>query len=283
MPKPTDRTHDYHSQATILEGKLRLPLIQEIKPQAYAHLQEEGGYKSEHSCGYQLEGIISFSAAHTQVAGNRSTKSDQGWTTITTTVVEKLNVLEVVTADRVVGQIITEHPLDGYVPRINFLGTHFENLRIAGHPVNLKLDLNLFGAKPANDAAYTKDPGFLDRVGGQHKRVRQHQDLPAEVLARYNQLPGTAESSTAAQEIVECSLVNQAEGSFPGPSFGHVIIIPDFGTITLARVTLTHEDFEKGIPKRTTVRLTMVDLKLGCAIDGDVPIGTGSTNGTTHP
>jgi hypothetical protein len=282
MPEPTDRTHKYHSEATILEGNLRLPLVQEIKPQAFAHLHEDGGYKSEHAADYKLEGVISFGSAHTQVAGNRSTKTNQGWTTITTTVVEKLNVLEVVTADRVVGQTITEHPLEGYVPRISFLGTHFENLRIAGHPVNLKLDLNIFGNKPANDLAYTKDSGFIDRVSAQHKRVRQHQDLPSEVLARYNQLPSTTETSTATQEIVECSLVSQAEGPFPGPCFGHVITIPDFGTITLARVTLTH-DFEKGVPKRTTVRLTMVDLKLGCVIDGDVPIGTGSTNGSTHP
>ncbi len=58
--------------------------------------------------------------AYTQVAGNRSTKSGQGWTTLTTSVIEGLNVLDVVTADRVVGQTITEHPLEGYVPSDQF-------------------------------------------------------------------------------------------------------------------------------------------------------------------
>jgi len=64
-------------------------------------------------------------------------------------------VLDVLTADRVVGQIITEHPLVGYVPIISFLGTRFENLRIAGHPVELDLDLNILGDKPARPTALT--------------------------------------------------------------------------------------------------------------------------------
>ena len=80
-------------------------------------------------------------------------------------------------------------------------------------------------------------------------------------------------------------MVNHADGAYPGLSFGHVITIPDFGKITLAKLTLTHEDFkqETGIPEKTTVRLTMIDLQLGCAIAGGVPIGTGSTNGGTKP
>ena len=64
-----------------------------------------------------------------------------------------------------------------------------------------------------------------------------------------------------------------------------MITIPDFGTIILAKLTIKHEDFNKksGVPKKTTVRLTMVDLHMGCMADGDVPVGTGSSNGTTEP
>ena len=58
-----------------------------------------------------------------------------------------------VTADRVVGQTITEHPLVGYVPSISFLGTRFENLRIAGYPVEVEFDHGIFGPKPIDDAA----------------------------------------------------------------------------------------------------------------------------------
>jgi hypothetical protein len=192
-----------------------------------------------------------------------------------------LNILDVLTADRVVGQIITEHPLVGYVPSISFLGTRFENLRIAGHPVNLDLDLHILGARSEDDAPYTTDPGLIGRVGRQYDRIGEHNDLPADLSERYNRLSSTLGSP----EAVECSLVNGASGGYSGKSFGHVIDIPDFGKITLAKLTVQHEDFkhDTSVPKTTTVRLTMVDLKLGCVISGGGGLGSGSSNGGTHP
>ena len=51
-----------------------------------------------------------------------------------------------------------------------------------------------------------------------------------------------------------------------------MITIPGFGTITLAKLTVKHEDpHEKtGVPKKTTFTLTMIDLKLGCVIEGSI-------------
>jgi hypothetical protein len=275
------RTHHYHADATILSGHLRLPLVHEISSQARGTLPEEGGYISQRSEDFRLEGVLSFRSAYTQVAGNRSTKPGQGWTTLSTTAVEGLNVLDVLTADRIVGQIITEHPLEGYVPSINFLGTRFENLRIAGHPVALDLDLNILGSKPANDASYAQESGVASRIKSQCASALESDGLPLELRERYNRLISTLGSS----EAVECSIVNRATGGYPGRSFGHVIDIPDFGKIAFGRVTVTHEDPKPGTetPRKTTVRLTMVDLHLGCAIDGEVPIGSGSTNGGTMP
>ncbi|MGA2217144.1 MAG: hypothetical protein ABSG51_03610 [Terracidiphilus sp.] len=281
MSEANGRQHLYNADAKILEGHLRIPLIQDIKPQAPATLTEKGGYVAQQLEDYWLESVISFKHAYTQVAGNPDPKPGHGWSTLSTTVVEGLQVLEVLTADKVVGQIITEHPLEGYVPSISFLGTRFENLRIAGHPVKLDLDLEIFGPKPANDGAYTHEPYFLKRVSSQYNRILEHENLPEDLLERYKQFSADLGKS----EAVECSLVNHAAGSYPGPSFGHVIRIPNFGTITLAKLTVTHENpkQETGVPTKTTLRLTMLDLKLGCAIDGDIPIGGGGTNGTTVP
>jgi hypothetical protein len=80
-------------------------------------------------------------------------------------------------------------------------------------------------------------------------------------------------------------LVNQASGGYPGLTFGNVLRIPNFGTINLAKVTVTHEDFKDGtnVPETTTVRLRMIDLELGCAVSGHGGVGTGSTNGKTVP
>jgi hypothetical protein len=63
-----------------------------------------------------------------------------------------------------------------------------------------------------------------------------------------------------------------------------VITVPGFGTITLAKLTVKHEDQHETtkVPKKTTFTLTMIDLKLGCAIEGDIPIGGGTSNGGGH-
>lgn len=275
------RTHRYNAEATILSGHLRLPLVQQIEPQAHSHLREEGGYISERSEGYRLESVISFRSAYTHVAGNRSTKPGQGWTTIATTVVEGLNVLEIVTADRIVGQTITEHPLEGYVPSVSFLGSRFENLRIAGHPVELDLDLNILGPKPGNDTPYSRHDGPLGRIRSQYERILGHSHLPDNLAAQYNRLNAALGNA----ETLECSLVNQASGRYPGLTFGHKVRVPDFGEIALARLSVEHEEPHPGSgnPRKTTVRLTMIDFNFGCAIDGGASVAGGSNNGQTYP
>jgi hypothetical protein len=275
------RTHLYNAHATILSGSLSLPLVQEIKPQARVELPREGGYLCQRAENYRLEGVISFRSAYTQVAGNRSTKPGQGWTTLTTTAIEGLNILDVLTADRIVGQTITEHPLVGYVPSVNFLGTRFENLRIAGHPVSLDLDLDILGSKPSNDISYSQEPGVIERTSAQYKRILDNGSLPAQLRERYNQHL----SAVGSPEKVECSLVNRASGGHPGQSFGHLIDIPDFGKIVLGKLTVTSEDFNPNTksPKKTTIQLTMIDLELGCAVAGGGSLGSGSTNGGTLP
>ncbi len=275
------RKHQYNAEATILSGSLTLPLVQEIRAQARIALPDSGGYISQHADNYRLEGVLSYRSAYTQVAGNRSTKPGQGWTTLTTSVIEGLNVLDVVTADRVVGQTITEHPLEGYVPSVNFLGSRFENLRIAGHSVALDINLNILGSKPANDAFYAHDPGVSGRVASQYKHLLGHNDLPDDLRERYNRLS----SSLRGAESVECSLVNQVAGSFPGRSYGHIIDIPDFGKVVLGKLTVTSDDVKPGTqtPRKTTIKLTMIDMEFGCAIAGGVGFVGGSTNGGTLP
>jgi hypothetical protein len=279
MPKVKERTHKYDAETMVLSGHLVLPVSQKIEPQAHTKLPENGGYFSQRLDGYRLESVISFRSAYSHVSGNKSNKTGGGWNTLTTTVVEGLNVLEVLTADRVVGQTITEHPLEGYMPSISFLGTRFENLRIAGYPVKMEFDYDIFGPRPINDLPYVKDAGVVSRVSRQYDRILRNKNLPAALQERYNQLSSTLGGS----EEVECSLVNRVAGLFPGSIFGNVITVPGFGTITLAKLTVKHEDpHEKSkVPRKTTFTLIMIDLKLGCVIEGEIPIGGGTTNGGT--
>jgi hypothetical protein len=283
MPDAVKRTHSYHAEAEVLKGNLRLPLVQEIKSQSNAKLAEAGGYLAQHETDYRLESVMSFNAAHTHVAGNPGLKPGHGWTTLASSAVEGLNVLNVVTADRVVGQVSLDYPAEGYVPAITFLGTQFVNLRIAGHPVKVEIDLDLFGSKPDEDGPYTKTPGLLAKVAGQHAKVREHPNLLQDLLKRYT---GVSTEATE-QQAIECSIVKKLDcgdgGAFPGTCHGHVIYVPGFGTIILGAVRLEHSKFEDGVFKKTLVQLTMIELKMGCIAEGETRVSSLVTNGMTKP
>lgn len=272
---PIPYQHIYDAQAFALEGDFQLPLRAEIRPQAYVDLPKSGGYLSERARDYRLEGVISFRAAYTQVAGNLDLKPEHGYVTLATAVLEDFNILDVVTADRVVAQVSTEHPRDGSIPEIAFPGTRFDNLRIEGHPVRLDLDLNFFGAKPENDFPWSGKKDFRERIANQYESIRRQSNLPAEIGERYNRLP----SNPGSQESIECSLVQRAEGSYPGRTFGHVIDIPHFGRVYLATVRLVEtRDPKTGIIS-TQFRLTMIEAKMGCIANGSASGGTTITNG----
>ncbi len=278
--------HIYHAEATALSGHLTLPLEQHIHPQAYARLSDNGGYLSQRSEFFGVEEVIRYEAAYTQLAGNVDPKPGHGWNTLVTSVVEGLNVLDVLTADRIVAQISTDHPRAGYVPTVTFLGTRFEGLRIAGHPVHLDLDLNLLGEKPANDAPYIGESGFMDRVKSQHDRILAAPGVPAEVAGRFKETSAlTMDAAANKQESLECSLVNKAGGGYPGRSFGHVIDVPNFGKIYLGVLRAEQSDYKAGTstPKATTFRLTMIDCKFGCAIGGNAAAAESITNGRGQP
>jgi hypothetical protein len=270
----TVRKHNYHAEATALSGALTMPLKQAIDPQASAILLPGGGYLSQKTGEFRLEGVVSYRSAHTQVSGMPGVKPGHGAATLTTAVVEGFNILEILTADRIVAQISTEHPLDGHTPEISFLGTRFENLRIAGHPVHLHLDPFIVGEKPDGDVHYLHETGFKERVAKQCATLRGFDSLPAEARERYT---GRAKGDDDKQ-FIEFSLVTDTHGDFPGRSFGHVIHVPNFGTIYLATVKIIHEVNKDRLPQ-TTVELFMIEAKLGCIGDGNVNAGSAKTNG----
>jgi|SRR5580658_5465856 hypothetical protein len=273
--------HDFHAEASVLEGHLTLPLVQDIKTQAYANLPVKGGYIAQHESDYRLESVISFRKAYTQVAGNPGSKPGHKWTTLSTSVIEGLNILDVVTADRIVAQVSLDHPPDGYIPFITFLGTRFENLKIAGKPVDVTLDLNLVGEKLAGDEPFTNSSHFRNKVAAQRVQVQAHPNLLAELVQRYTGFS----RQVGDLEAVECSLVDHADYAEPGRCHGHVIHVPDFGTICLANLRLEHSDPKPstGIPRKTLVHLTMMDIKMGCVAEGETGVGVTKTNGATMP
>lgn len=281
MAEEMKRHHHYHAEASVFAGTLELPFSQHVSPQAYVSLPKHGGYFSQRTCEFRVENVMSYKAAYTQVSGNRDPKPDHGWATLVTSVVEDLNILDILTADRIVAQIGTEFPLDGYVPSVTFIGTRYDNLRICGEPLVVEIDLDLLGPKPANDGHYNVEAGFIDRVCAQYDHLRTHPEAPKEIAARYNQLPAVKENL----ELVKCSLVKSVTGKFPGRLYGHWIDIPNFGKVELATVSVQQACFDTptNAPRQTTVELNMLDLQMGCIGSGTGKAGTGKTNGSTYP
>ena len=320
-----DNTHYFHAEAHALTGKLDRPFTEEIKKQAFVKLEgdlakmpeeqrAQRNYFSQHAKNFRLEGIISYAAAHTQVSGHESKKHPGASVTLATTVVEDLNVLNVVTADRVVAQISTTHYPDESSPKVTFLGTHFENLRIARHKAEPFLNLDLAGARPEKAKLYVeKGTSLMVGVEAQYKRLKaglaglsadvrkgMHPENPDGSLVKqyhgfsdlnYGDIQGKAKAAYADDTTwdgITCSLVENveikdisvkaADGKAiqippPAKSFGHMIHIPDFGTVFLAELKVNHNSFG----------LTMIRLELGCLADGKVSVVVCNVNGKGHP
>src|SRR5580698_11284354 len=173
-----DVVHDYYAEATVLSAELEQPLRDEIKPRAHVKLPKDGHYQFKQADPFRFEGILSYQSGYTQVAGHPSSKV-AGFTTLATSVLEGLNVLDVITADRVVAQISTVHPAygKGQVPSVTFLGTRFDNLRIDGHAVEVERNLEILGPKPVDDESYFDNREVLDRISQQYDRIATAQNL----------------------------------------------------------------------------------------------------------
>jgi len=289
---PKERKHTFHAEATVFEGKLDLPLVEKIERQAFLkHNSQQETYLSQHAKDFKLEGVISYRSAYTQVAGNKGRKPGVGWTTLATSVIENLNILDVVTIDRVVSQIGVDHPDVGYVPAVYFLGTRFDNFRISGKEVKVDIDLDFLGQKPADDQPYSKAPDLMKKIADQQRAARKHSGLIKELSDRYPNpdapKPGAAKKG-ATEQKVECTLVKTItlEPGVPGSVVnGHILYIAGFGWISLASLRMVESDYNKKskIPMKTLLRLTMLEFHWGCSTSGHGSGGVSVTNGITVP
>jgi hypothetical protein len=278
-----ERVHYYHADGSTLGGTLDHPLGSIIPSQAEISLPSAGGFTSKHTGEFNYGEIVRISHAYTHALGSVSKKTG-GFTTLVSTVVEGLNILEVVTADRVVGQVSVEHPRKGYHPVVTFVGSQFVNLRIAGVPVEPKINRDILVPVSATpDKPYPEKPVFHDEdfrkaVRTQHGARKSHV-APREghvsigewIKERY----GWVESEQALSErgFLHCSLVDSipVPEDFPGESYGHCVHIPEVGRFYFGEVAIDYNSY----------RITMVQAELGCPVHGVVSVATGGSNGHT--
>jgi hypothetical protein len=316
--------HIYHADAYVLNVELEQPI--KLAKQEYGRVALESRRESliTQSVGEtNIEGLIFFKRGHTRVAGAQvKQKTDAfgndhaGWVTLATAALEGYNVEDIITADSVVAQLSTQHSMTNnpkqpisHVPRVNFLGTRFDNLRVGGYPVEVELNLAFCGPKPEGDQSYLQDGNFLDRVHRQLDDIVETRDLPESLEKKYGaeivyidelkkRAKDGANGDSNGYPKLRCSLVKKINlpVEIPGVrTFGNAIFIRDFGTIYLAELEVgvnnghsellhLHDDASQSRPSNSNYfKLNMMDIRLGCPAGGD-PGGPGTgNNGESYP
>ncbi len=240
----------YHAEAVAAAGYLTLP-VQEIMPaQASVALPILGGHASASAENFRHRNYLKFDRAESHVVGSYSEK-DRAHGTLASTTIEGLNIMDVVTCDRIVARITTKHPGDGdpaFIP----LGSRFENLRIAGHRIEIDLATDLF----AEHDTWSK----LNHA---------HQNKPA-VKAELDKL-AVARGKDNRMHVTLARLPEPLPGGLSRN--GHGIYVPHFGTVYLAEY----------FASQALHRLLMMHVDLGCAVEGGYGIGGADGDGSPPP
>ncbi len=135
-PRPR-QSFAFHANAYALNASFHRPAACQIEAQAATCVPIFGGHA--HSCAmdFCVPRLARFHSAHSHVSG--SMQDERTATTQAITTILGLNIMDVITADRIVARLTSEHKLDEAEGHILALGSTFENLRIAGFTFNIVL------------------------------------------------------------------------------------------------------------------------------------------------
>lgn len=254
------RTFHYHACAHAFSGHFKRPFEHQIDVLAASVLPITGGHGQARVENFQFREFVSFRKGTTHVSGARL-DDDKSHNTLVTATVEGLNLLDVVTADRIVARLYSKHHEDEAEGSFNMIGSRFEGLRIADCDVKVDLDLELFEKVRTYKEAVTE----FDKKGDFYKIASDpFKDRGKELLK--NPEPNGA---------FLCSCVKDIKTACPGVTrIGHHgFHVRGFGTIFLGEVVITHG-------QRT---VTMIRFEMGSAVSATGTTVQASSNGRTYP
>jgi len=225
----------YYADANVFEAQVILPIRLNTDDVNLVKIEDTPGHLLQPAAPLPAsQKYFTYTSAYSELSAQYDA-ANQGYRTTATGVVNGLNILNVLTADQVVGQISTFYPEGDAVPTVSFAGTQFVNLRISGHPLTPGQNLGIFGAKPAEDGSYFNDAAALSQISAQYYNIVGNSAIPTSVKSQLAS-PATANNVNA----LECSLANSVSG-VPGTdtTCGNVIVVPGFGQIFLEEVELS--------------------------------------------
>jgi len=252
---PIKKIYLYNAHGYGLGGRIDRPFQRVLDVHAGASLPTTGGFEVSRAENYRLNETISYRAAHTMVSGSLD-EEDGTYNSLASATIEGLNILDMVTADRIVAHVASKQRLDDPEPTITPIGSHFENLRIAGCPIHAELDNNLFnrfGTFASFKDAYEGNQQAREAMQALFLWGKPKFEVPEFLRERYNWFAG--DKFPESKGIVLCSLVKDIKTPCPELRvYGNVIVVPQFGKIYLGEVIL----------KKYEREVTMLRLDLGC-------------------
>jgi len=285
--------YNYHASAYGFAAEIDRPVQQSLHAQAASALSGSGGRGSNRVESFSLPPFISFDAAYSEVGGSFD-DCHNVHTTYTTSVIEGLNIADVVTADRIVCRMAIYSPKvkDGTCEptdpnaehEFDITGSHFDNLRIAGHEIELELATQ----KLQNHATFSKFEGAFTNIGAEDlllwgKQTGPRLDQLEKAEQQYHPLTGMGQRAKRWAKKKEkhdgyrCSPAGHLDipGQLKGSGldgFGSIILIPKFGVVRLAEMTVE--------PHRRYLTMINVQMASPGSGGGSGPGNGGGTNPT---
>jgi hypothetical protein len=258
-----NRFYSFRVDANALGGFLDEPVRKIIPTVAPVSLPSVGGFATARSEGFNLDEIVSCSCAHTRVSGTEH-RADGSISILTSAVVEGLNILEVVTADRIVAQLSISIPKGVNEFQISLAGSRFEGLRLSGRDncPTLNPELSppgggqqlLLAWQDIARAGRSQAKKLIDRF-----KARGDKDAEQWAQKRHGWMNGPQPENGRG---LLCSLVDGFDGEESDKSGGHIVEIPGFGRIFLGELYVS----------RNSVQLVAIRAELGCPVAGGVSI-----------
>jgi hypothetical protein len=267
------RAFYYHADASPIGGHFVRPTQQIVPGHGSSSLPQAGGHTSARVSGYNLDNLVSFDHAYSEIFGSENETNDS-WTTQVTSTVEGLNIYDVVMADRVVANLAVEHPRGGGHPKATVVGSQIDNLRINGvkvNPVTAKTLITPHEKGKFPTKTINEDEDYVAKAVKHSQKFSQASGDIAWLKDRFGWIQ--SEETRKREGYVLCSLVDEVQGAKPEHTAGHVIHVPEFGNIFLSEL----------LTDRHTFRLTMIRVEMGCPVQGDLSIGTSNSNGAGAP
>jgi hypothetical protein len=245
MSKHHHSQYVYNAAAYGFAAELEQPAKHSIPTQAGTVLSAAGGRGNARVRDFKFDGIISVADAYCEVGGHYD-EDHRLFATYAFSVLEGVNVADVLSADRIVSRMTIYADAEKDVePRFDITGSHFENLKIAGHKVEVKLATDVFHKLQQ----YTDVGKGTDKWRAGSKLGELTEKNLEELAEDYHGLPEMAAVIKASKAkggtqdgrsylLSPANHLQFKDLSSEILCFGNMIFIPKFGYIRLAELVV---------------------------------------------